>query len=206
MKECIIILISIVLTACNAQGKQKATKNNNNEMTSEKFDIKFFNEKKNNNEYSYFLDDSTKIQQMQAGKGEDLIYVQYIIPENPKYFYEYSEYYNNGMLKIKGKRFKRGAFKKGVWKSYDKQGRLIQNIDYDKPYKFTFEQLLDLIKKEIDTINLFDENTSIARGSDENGTDWVVTYKRDFGRREQIKINGITGEVIERSHYLHEDN
>ena len=78
-----------------------------------------------------------------------------------------------------------------------------QEIKY-KEYSYT--QFFKLIEKEKDTINLYDKNTSIAKSNDSEGTFWFITYKKKFGRREVIKVNGITGELLERSHYPHEDN
>jgi hypothetical protein len=207
----LIVTALFILLSCNAQEKKDSTKKKvntkkNTEMTTETFDIEKFNKNKINNEYNYLLEDKTKIQQMQAGHEEKLVYVEYKIPPKPEYFYSYKEYHNNGILKIKGKRFKQGAFKQGVWKKYDKIGTLIEEIDYDKPFKFTFEQLVALLKKEKDTIDLYDKNTSIVRGVVEEGTFWEVEYKKDWGRRETMVIDGITGEILERSFHPHLDN
>jgi len=208
MKIISIITIVLILFSCNAQekNKQDITIQKLTEMTTETFDIVTFNNNKINNEYNYLLEDKTKIQQMQAGYEDNLVYVEYKMPPKPEYFYDYKEYHNNGILKIKGKRFKQGAFQQGVWKRYDEMGKLQEEIDYDKPFKFTFEELVKLIKKEKDTINLFDKNTSIGRSTDKTGTFWYITYKKTSMRRERIKVDGITGEIIERSHYSHEDN
>ncbi len=207
MKIIPIITLILILFSCNGQEESKQKIKNQSEMTTEKFDIETFNKNKVNNEYSFLLESGKKIEQMQAGDGESLIYIEYETPKDPELFYVYKEYHNNGVLKLKGERFKQGGkFQKGIWKKYNSNSSLSEEIDYDKPFKFTFEQLLELIKKEKDTINLFDKNTSIARRNDSEGTDWFITYRKEFGRREVIKVDGVTGEILERSFYPHEDN
>lgn len=202
MKTIPIITIILVLFSCNAQEKNKQkTKNQKEiEMTTEKFDIETFNKNQINGKYNFLLKDSTKIEQ-EIDKEFYNVTIRYPLP---KMFITDKRYYKSGNLESELIHFP-NRFLKSL-KKYDKKGKLTEEIDYDKPFKFTFEQLIDLIKKEKDTINLFNTNTVITRGSDANGTDWFITYKKGFGRREVIKVDGITGEILERSHYLHEDN
>lgn len=192
------IIIILVLFSCNAQ--EKKTTQKHTEMTTETFDIETFEKNKLNGEYNFVLEDGTKIRQTSS----DNSYSEYITHPKPELFMTFKGYYKRGRLKRYVIRYPNNFQK--IRKEYDKQGKLIEEIDYDKPFKFTFEQLLELIKKEKDTIDLYDKNTSIGRGSDEEGTVWFVTYKKNWGRREVIKIDGITGQILERSHYPHEDN
>ena len=202
MKLLSITLLIFACFSCKGQvNNQNNTKQNNVAMTTEKFDIETFEKNKIDGEYNFVLND-TIIKQF----GGTDNYVEYLFPPPPNLFGEYKEYfYPSGKLKICMKIFP-NEFDK-TKKVYNKEGKLIEEINYDEPFKFSFNQLLELIKNEKDTIDIFDrKNTTIGRGSDENGTNWYITYKKVPMRREVIKIDGITGEILERSHYSHLDN
>lgn len=215
MKTIPIITIILVLFSCNAQekNKQEKTTQKHTEMTTEIFDLETFNKNKVNDVYS-FKRNGIEIQQIQTGKGDDLIYTEYETPNAPELFFIYKEFYYNGSLKEKGKRFKQGKFQKGIWQEYDKKANLIKETNYDTPYNFNFEQLVKLLNDKEYKIDLLDKNTLIGRGIggsdwkgkiDTNPT-WYIVWKNKPMRRETLKIDGITGDILERSHYPHEDN
>ena len=133
------------------------------------------------------------------------MYVEYEIPPEPEYFLTYREYFYSGVLKTKGLKFKGGNFQKGTWRKYNIEGELVEEINYDLPYKFTFEDLSKLIKEK-GTIDLYEKNTKISRGMLNGRLLWQIKYKKVPMRRETIQIDGITGEIVERSFYPHEDN
>ena len=203
----ILILMFFLFWSCNAQNKKQSTKKNktttvntHTEMTTEKFDIATFEKNKIDNEYNFIMENGTKVRQTESENE----YSVYITPPPPELFETYKQYYKSGELQRYIISYPKDFLK--LKKEYDKSGKLIEEINYDPPYKFSFEQLLVLIEKEEDTIDLYDKNTSIGRGSDENGTDWYITYKKVPMRREVIKVDGITGEVLERGFHPHEDN
>lgn len=213
MKSITILNIILVLFSCNAQDKNKQTIQNHTEMTTEKFDIKTFNENQVNDTYSFERDD-VKVEQIQTGEGQDLLYTEYEIPNAPELFFIYKEFYSNGVLKEKGKRFKQGKFQKGVWQEYDEKGKLIKETNYDTPYDFNFEQLVKLLDDGEFNIDLLDKNTAVGRGVggsdwkgkiDKNPT-WYISWEKEPMRRETLKVDGINGAVLEQSHYQHEDN
>ncbi|WP_010520665.1 hypothetical protein [Aquimarina agarivorans] len=132
-------------------------------------------------------------------------YNETIKPPLPETFITDKRYYPSGNLKSELVHFP-NRFLKSL-KKYDETGKLIEEINYDKPFKFSFEQLIELIKNEKDSIYVFDKkNTTISRSNDNYGAFWYITYKKVPMRREVIKIGGITGEILERSHYSHLDN
>ncbi len=201
MKTIVVTTILFVLLSCNAEEKkqQKITQKKT-EIVVETFDIETFNKKQVNGKFNFLLKDSTRIEQEIDGD----FYNTTIRPPLAKMFITDKRYYQSGNLESVLVHFP-NRFLKSL-KKYDKTGKLTEEINYDTPYKFTFQQLVELIKKEKDTIDLFDNNTSVGRSSDKTGTFWYVTYKKTPMRRERIKVNGITGEILERSHYPHEDN
>ncbi len=196
MKTIVVITILFVLLCCNEQEKkqQKITQKKT-EITTETF-----NKNKVNDEYNFVLDSQTKIRQY----GKENSFIEITTPSKPELFQTQKEYFKNGNLHLKFVYFERDFIK--FKKEYDETGKLIDDINYDIPFKFTFEQLLALLKKEYDAIDIFDTNTVITRGVIEEGTIWEVEWKKTFGRRETLKVDGITGEVLERSFYPMKDN
>lgn len=191
-----LLFYSLCFTHCDTQKKDTI-------KITEKFDIETFNKNKVNNEFNFVLDDGTKIRQYESGNS----FTEIITPTKPELFQTQKEFYKNGKLHLKFISFERNFIKSK--EEYNKVGKLIEEIDYDPPYQFTFEQLLELLKKQKDSIDIFDINTNIARGF--NGMDWhgkidknytwYIKWKKTFGRRETLKVDGITGEVLERSFF-----
>ena len=173
---------------------------NNKKIITEKFDIKTFEKNKIDGEYNFVLDDGTKIRQ----SSTEIDYGEFVIPPPPQLFITSKQYFKTGELQALLILYPNDFIK--LKKVYDKDGKLVEETNFDIPYKFSFEQLLELIKNEKDKIDLFDRNTSITRGVLDEGPIWEITYKKVFMRRELIKVNGITGEILERSHYSHLDN
>jgi len=202
----ILITIMFLLFSCNAQDKDNIKKqdglNNkkNIKMGIAKFDIETFEKNKIDGEYYFTLPDGTKVQQLSS----KVDYGEIITPPKPNFFITSKQYYKTGILQSVIVSFPKSFLV--LKRSYNNKGEFIEEIDYNEPFKFSFKQLVELLKKEKDTIDLYDVSTTIGRGSDEKGTDWYVTYKKIWGRREVIKIDGITGKILERSSYVHLDN
>ncbi|MFC5045096.1 hypothetical protein [Aquimarina hainanensis] len=159
------------------------------------FDIEAYNKKKKNPGYDgYYLKDSTYIRQFDA--GGDGIYTNYIevITHPNNFFQEYRVFHHNGKIKIDGLKFF-NDFEKGIWKEYDEQGNLVKETDYDAPYKFTWENVLELIKER--KIDMSHEQFRVIRGSSEKGTSWAIVYDKPktHDKLGVINIDGITGKI-----------
>lgn len=168
----------IVVTACNAQ---KIT-------TMKKFDIIQYQEKKKNNPSydGYYLKDSTYIKQL-GNKNSG--FAEYETPPSPAVFQIYREFYSNGGLKLEGKTFP-NDFNKGIWKEYDKQGNLVKEIDYDKGFEYTWEDLVKYLEKR--KVDIKDTtNTDIRK---ENGN-WRFSYVEGIYIYDVI-IDGKTGKIL----------
>ncbi|MET4140961.1 hypothetical protein [Pedobacter sp. UYP1] len=123
------------------------------------------------------------------------------------YFNQIKTYYQNGNIKSKGLEFNvfYGSFKKGIWYGFSPEGKLTSNIDYDIPFKFTFEQLVEFLKKENIPLKKgpIAQNpgylTSVKRNA-ENGKEpfWQVSWLKASDKIEDIAINGLNGKVISR--------
>ncbi|MFD2592285.1 hypothetical protein ACFSTE_15715, partial [Aquimarina hainanensis] len=134
------------------------------------FDIETFEKNKIDNEYKIVTKDSTIIKQGLWHSG-----YEEIISYKGSYIQTYNKYYKTGILKLTGD-FYSNDFEKGVWKEYDEQGNLIKETDYDAPYKFTWEDVLKLIKER--KIDMSHEQFRVIRGSSEKGTSWAIVYDK----------------------------
>lgn len=179
------ILLLMLFTNCKAQNNsQKTTK-------MKTFDIETFNKNKNHlNEYTYISSDSTVTKQ----SDDDYEYYETIKPKE-SFFLSINRYYKNRIIKLEGHIFQ-NFFQKGVWKEYNEQGNLIKEIDYDKPFKFTWNDILKIIKDR--ELNMDDYGFRITRGSSEKGTTWSITYNKSEEKMllGVIIIDGITGKII----------
>jgi hypothetical protein len=101
------------------------------------------------------------------------------------------------------------GFTKGIWYYFDESGKLIQEIDEDKPYKFTFDDVLQFCRKNGIKVNKGYEDTweypgnmtatNILRECFEGSCWWRIAYKIPNGvetDEEIIKLDGVTGKVI----------
>jgi hypothetical protein len=208
MKKCFIIVLIFIFCSCKGQQKKEITSTESEnqikkqeEMTTEKFDIGTFEKNSIDNTCSFKLEDGSLV----TLELDEDFYYKTLIPILPKLFTEEKRYYKSGLLESILVKFPNNFIISLV--EYDKEGKLINKINYDSPFKFNFEQLIRLIENENDDIDIFDKkNTTIGRKSDESGTFWFITYYKVPMRREVIKVDGVTGEILERSFYPHEEN
>lgn len=134
--------------------------------------------------------------------------------ETPKdsYFKISKYYYKNKNIKNKGLGFNSGGFPKGIWYEFDEQGNLIKEIDYDKYYKFTFEDILKFCEREkikVDKGPILQStgfHTDILReySSISNQATWTIEWLKETDTIQTIKIDGTTGQVLSRTdgHYI----
>jgi antitoxin component YwqK of YwqJK toxin-antitoxin module len=185
----------------------------------EKFNFEKFNSRKDKTPYSEFtetLKNGTIITMSETNAGKS-----YSEIASDSYFQISKGYYPNGNIKTKGLFFNGSGFQKGIWYEFDEKGKLISEIDYDKPYKFTFEDLLIFCKKENIVlkkgfINQSSFNTNIfKKKTSSNEIIWVIEWQDpnllthedttcSKGTRtynvlfETLEIDGITGVLIKR--------
>ena len=135
-----LLLISLI---CTGQTKIKEydinqiKENNMSELIVKKefeiFDFETFeaNKNKERNEYERTLSSGTYISM--AKTDLELYYEE--IPSKSLYSIT-KVYYPNGNIKKKGVGYVY-FFKKGTWYYYDENGKLIEEINHDAPFKFT---------------------------------------------------------------------
>lgn len=190
MSKSILILLLVIINACSAQKKE----------IMKTFDIKTFNNNKNHlNRYSFIIKDDTTVEQHRWQFG-----YEEIITKKNSLTSTFYKYYENGELKLKGDFFP-DDFQKGVWKEYDEQGNLINEINHDASYKFTWEDILKFIKeKKLDmNHNQFSVSRSFGYGTENLGKEtahpfWSITHPfKNKYKLNIIIIDGVTGDVID---------
>ncbi len=175
-------LILTLMTSC------KAKKNDLKQKTMKTFDIETFNKNKIQTEYNFITKDSTVIEQYESS-GE----YREIIKLKNSYFHTFKKYYSNGKLKSTVERFPNN-FLAGVMKEYDQQGTLIKETDYDKPFKFTFDDILKFIKKR--GIDMKAHDFILSRGKINGKLSWDITWeKEDKTGLRRAWIDGVTGKI-----------
>ena len=123
------------------------------------------------------------------------------------------EYYPNGNIKSKGILLNELSlsdnYKLGIWYYFNEEGQLIKTIDYDKPFTFTFNDVLAFCRRE--KIKLLKGNldeyewgfhTTISRiFSESTGKcKWMILHeKTSIIDLEEIVLDGKTGKVVSRT-------
>ena len=130
------------------------------------------------------------------------------------FFLLQKNFHPNGNIWAKGLAFVYRSFLKGTWHYFDEYGNLTESIDHDKPFKFTFEQVLEFAGKEgiVFIKTAADRRRSgpvmpeLRRGHNpETGEAWwdIRWFKGiPAGAIEYIRLCGITGKVISRTYTI----
>ncbi|MEG1590533.1 hypothetical protein [Chryseobacterium sp.] len=219
MKKIPLFVLILIVTSCHSQDKDKPTKNtannsvkNNIEIlinpkamqtyTSEKFDIENFMKNKNKEEgsYSYTRNDGTKVLEAEYEN-------EFSQSSTPKYslFTIQKEYFKNGSLKIKWETFGERGFIKGIRYEYDEKGKLIKAEDYDKPFKFTWEQVKKYIEQDL-KLDFFKDEVNINNYNGLSGgkPTWDINFKgnyKDVFGVYYVTLDGTDGELLKVKKY-----
>lgn len=125
------------------------------------------------------------------------------------FFFINKTYYLNGNIKRKGLGFNYDQFAKGTWYLYDEYGKLSETIDYDEPFKFPFEKVLEFCKKEgihfkTGYVEWDGEYHPSIRREYKPALDicyWEIEWLNPkLGKLEIIRLDGITGKEISRKY------
>ncbi len=98
---------------------------------------------------------------------------------------------DSGKLMLKGtQHFSRG-FKKGIWYRYDNNGELVEEINYDKPYKYNWEDILSYLQSQ----SITPESIVYITRSQISKT-WTIEWNKSMKKAETIIINSENGKII----------
>ena len=132
-------------------------------------------------------------------------------------FHVFKHFYANGNIKEKG--LYGQNFEKGIWYEFDDTGKLIKETNYDLPFQFTFEDIVQYCKKnEIKLGKGFPgmggggkewyERQLIARiyrKAFEGACYWEIQYKKEDLTAPQgtveitVRLDGKTGKVLSKT-------
>jgi hypothetical protein len=197
-----VFIIHIFIPICGAQNKLNHLKQTAMEVTKdfERFDYDLFNSRSNKEE-------STYIKKLESGvyiymsQSEAELVCKRTVPDS--YFSYVKIYYPDGNISKKGLTYVNG-FDKGMWYFFNESGQLTEEIDFDIPFAYTFENILVFCNKEgipVEKGYITDGlHTSIQRGISGKlkKAEWEISWFKRPDKREIIKIDGVTGKIISR--------
>jgi hypothetical protein len=122
------------------------------------------------------------------------------------YFATYRDFDPKGNLREKGLAFNAcglsNGFRKGIWHYFDETGKLTKTIDHDKPFKFTFEDVLRFCKEEGIAVSggysAHNRRTLISKELkyfDYKNPVWKITHYPDEKEYIITIIDGVTSEL-----------
>ena len=203
MRKIIYISFLLLITSCNSQDKKESAKiidkpqpvkhitmnteyNFKNLISSktEYFDIKYFDEHKDEGENLIYTDkigaDINIFGDNESG------YVSNTTPEN-SLFTIYKEFNPNGIIIRKWVNFRNEGGLVGMKYEYDDSGKLIKETDMEKNYKITPQDIITFCKEK--GINLFSDYTTIERNYSDNPMNlYIINYRGKYGEKFGDKI------------------
>lgn len=206
MKKYFVFLFLLMVTSCNAQKHTPMIPEIDNRF--EIFDNFKYESRinKSSRNFQEFQQDGSSIEM-----DKDTTYGWYGMTPKDSYYRVTKVYYPNGIIKSKGISANTGRFQAGTWYEFDEEGKLIKEIDYDKPFKFTFEDILKFCEKEKIEIKKgpISQNgwhNEISRIVENGQPIWKIEYLKKTNLVEIIKLDGITGKIIDKETYDYINN
>ena len=210
MVKFIILIMSILLTACVAPTpKKNASKKSNQMVYLEKLDtadankriLEYRKKEEAENPDEQFMDSASYCEytdsmgyEVYLAKYDDGYLKRRQI--NGALFGELRYYFLNGNLQQLGEYYSRD-FECGIWREYDIEGHLLKEINKDEPYKqFSWQKVLLFTKKK--DIDLNDERTYVGRYIDESNIPcWDISWhKKGEGFGRNVVIDARNGRII----------
>lgn len=210
MKNILFVIFCIFCISCNSQNSSLMTPTIDNKF--EKFDSTYFNSSSKKNKYvlQEINKDGCYIEMIKLEESRDFR------THKNSFFSTVKLYHNNLNIKRKGLGFNANkfAFKKGIWYEFNEKGELIKEVDYDKAYDFSFEDILAFCAKEkipVDKGPILQStgyHTMIMRNEDVNtsGAVWEIRWLKKPDIEESIKLDGKTGKILERKETMFINN
>lgn len=172
-----------------------------------KFDIKKFKENRVDGEYRFRLNDTTEV--VQSVDGNEY-YLETLIFNGSEKEKGYAYYYDSGQLASEVNTYCNELV--GISRTYNIYGELVQEIDWDKGFAFSMEDLRDLIKKmfkkdilypetkSMHSIQRFNDEAYISKEKYPNAISiymiQIATYPKPPKKSHLLVIDGMTGEIL----------
>ncbi|MCQ9637704.1 hypothetical protein MP477_22350 [Chryseobacterium sp. WG23] len=199
MKKNIVFLSLLIILSCKSQNTKNMLPLIDNNF--EKFDSSKIKKSSQNNSdvLREFLPNGNYIEINIASSGK-----YYLETFKNSYYTISKSYYSNGNIKSKGIGFNGDGFQIGKWFEFDEKGNLIKEVDYDKPYKFSFEDILKFCMKEGipltkgPVLQSTGFHTIITRRIENEKPIWEIEWLKKPSLVENIILDGISGKEISR--------
>ena len=149
---------------------------------------------KSNKVLMEFLPDGTCVRMTDYDKSYG------ILPPD-SYFELVKIYYPNGFIKMKGWEYV-DVFMAGIWYEFNERGTLVAEVDYDAPFTFTFDDVLEFCRKnKIEVQKGYVSqgtgfHTSINRWVEDGEPVWYIDYLKEWNLIEILYLDGKTGKII----------
>ena len=184
-----ILILCILSYQCYGQGSSQAN------IEKEKFDITRFQTLKSKGLERDTLKDGSIITYGEFSGG------YYTVLRKSNSHYEVSKQYFSDNLSLNIERHFFIRMLIGIELVYNHYGELINQTDYDAPFKFKLDELIKKIKNiyKIDLYN--DQKATVTRDSSNPKSPYYQVYISSEGVNgyesiREITINGITGDII----------
>lgn len=204
MRKITFILFSVLFMMCSCKGQHKDEQTKRKSITEKKivkkkdtsmehFDIENFNKHVVDDERNFTDNKGNVIRQFKTNDG---FQEEVTAPDN--YFVTSKSFYEKGSIKEKGNIFHGNGFVKGLWINYDENGNIIKQTDYDAPFKFSWDDVLQFMKKK--NINPMDNFTYVNRTISSLPAwhlSWDTKEVAPDGKKilKNVTIDGITGKI-----------
>ncbi len=196
----------LVLVGCTSQTETMDL--GKEELMVEKFDIAQYEKRLLEDSQSVDFIDADNNHVQRFGDRESG-FVERVTPRGG-YFTAYKKYFSSGSLNESGALYAYGQFKKGLWQEYSEDGEIVETINHDEKYEFSFEKIVEF--SESNGIELRARGTQLSRELDDDGNPfWYLSWSsgETVGVEyiiKNIELNGRTGEVVELEDSRWEDN
>jgi hypothetical protein len=211
MKKIIHLFLFIVVCNCNSQNKKEnlAEKIKINHMTNqedynklidksfEKFDKEsFYKDNKEGLPKSYILSNNFQIEESAGDNGNWFLRA---ITKKESLFTVYKSYDYTGKIKAKRINLFKNSCLIGIRYEFDENGKLINEINEDKPFNISVFDIIEFLKKN--KADLFDVTTNVNRYYDEKSkkATWTLSYRGLYKTHEgklRVEIDDESTDVI----------
>lgn len=202
----ILIICMITILSCKSQSYKNELKNNIM-IKNSKLDVnelKQIARKPNAIEYrdltgkvaegiAYYFDKPLdKTDGHIAIYGDDNSGYEKLVVKSDSHFIEVYSFNETGILNHKGLMYPQG-FKKGTWIYYDDNLNVVNEIDYDNPFNYKWEDVLSYLNKR--KINK-ESIVHILRNDKSDPKIWTIEWNKSLEEAEIITINADNGKII----------
>lgn len=188
-----LIGIFLLPITSGAQTKKDYVNHSKERSKMKSFNRSEFNRHKKNGRHVFKLEDSSTVTQIESTD----IFAENVMMPN-KLTEHRKTFYKTGQLKAEGTYFY--GFPVGVGKQYDERGNVVKTIDWDRPFKFSIDDLSEKMKKL--GIDIQQPGTGIRVHRTQNPKPTYQVSCPVDGSLYVTKVfvvDGITGEILDES-------